>query len=279
VSIATEDRRASGSLSASWNGSGTAPANSSVEINAPGASVVTVQLTAAAFTGTLAFEGLIDEVNGAWFPLNAYVIAQGAAVQTLSLTGAVALQYALPMAGLCRVHVRCSAYTSGSVNVAIRASSGSPLKMGGAPQGAGAFGAGGLDLNAVGLWRAANSYGPWLDAAGAPSLIGRGAVTPGTAPMTSLAAATATGAGTSFNLGCAVNTVGVQITDTGAPAAISVTLQASYDLGGTWTNVGSAITAVGVTVFQNVCAPMLRLNLGTLTGGTSPTVTGIMCGY
>lgn len=99
----------------------------------------------------------------------------------------------------------------------------------------------------------------------------------GTGPIKSLNAVTATGAGPSFALGSGCDTFCVQIVTTGSPT-ISVTLQGSID-GATWVTLGSAITATGLSFFTGVGpVPFVRLNLGTLTGGTAPTVTGWICG-
>lgn len=100
-----------------------------------------------------------------------------------------------------------------------------------------------------------------------------------TQPLVSLNAVNATGAGTAFNVGIPSNNWGIQITDTGSPASISITLQGSLDNGTTWNNIGSAITSTGLSFITNSPCSMIRLNLGTLSGGSSPTVTGIVIGY
>jgi hypothetical protein len=100
----------------------------------------------------------------------------------------------------------------------------------------------------------------------------------GLPPLTSLAAAAAIGAGKAFNLGSAVNNFSIELLTTGSPSAFSVALQGSLD-GATWTTIGSAASTIGVTTFTNTPVTLVRLNLLTLTGGTSPTVTGYIAGY
>ena len=98
----------------------------------------------------------------------------------------------------------------------------------------------------------------------------------GMPPLKSLAAVTATGAGQAFALGSACKDFGVQVTVTGAPT-ISVTLQGSID-GVTWATLGSAIVSATYTAILGNPVNYVRLNLGTLTGGTVPTVTGWITG-
>lgn len=64
----------------------------------------------------------------------------------------------------------------------------------------------------------------------------------------------------------------IQVTTTGSPSTISVTVQGSLD-GANWSTLGSAITATGLTFIADSPVLFLRAVLGTLTGGTSPTVT------
>ncbi len=60
---------------------------------------------------------------------------------------------------------------------------------------------------------------------------------------------------------------------TGSPSGISVTIQGSND-GSTWTTLDTSTSTSGETrVFSGSPAGFLRANLGTLTGGSSPTVT------
>jgi hypothetical protein len=81
------------------------------------------------------------------------------------------------------------------------------------------------------------------------------------------------GAGTSYNLGVAVNNFTVQVATTGSPT-FTLDLQGSLD-GTTWTTIGSAISSTGLTTFTNVVVSFVRLNLATLSGGT---LTAWMCG-
>lgn len=64
----------------------------------------------------------------------------------------------------------------------------------------------------------------------------------------------------------------IQVVVTGSPTTISVTVQGSLD-GANWVNLGSAITAAGLTFIADSPVLYLRTVLGTLTGGTNPTVT------
>lgn len=68
------------------------------------------------FVGTVVFEGTIDGTN--YLALVAYNIATGAYVASST----AALNGVLNCAGFRRVRVRCSAYTSGTIVVALRAS-------------------------------------------------------------------------------------------------------------------------------------------------------------
>jgi len=105
---------------------------------------------------------------------------------------------------------------------------------------------------------------------------------------TILNAATATGAGAAFAVpvspsaqrGGFIQTMAWQIVTTGAPSGISVTLQGSLD-GVNWFNIGSAVTTATLTLINLANAnagpyAFVRANLGTLTGGTSPTVTVLL---
>ncbi len=96
-----------------------------------------------------------------------------------------------------------------------------------------------------------------------------------------LAAATATGVGAikSFNL--LIDKHALQVTTTGDPTAVTVTLEGSLDgtnffTVGTHAFVAADITADGA-IFFDVDSPCLsvRVNLTVLTAGTAPTVTAI----
>jgi hypothetical protein len=86
-------------------------------------------------------------------------------------------------------------------------------------------------------------------------------------------AQTTTGATVAYNTGVAQNHSS-QLIVTGGPATCSYTLQGSND-GTNWFAVSGAITCTSTTSdFQaNKPVKLIRGNLGTLTGGTAPTVT------
>jgi hypothetical protein len=104
---------------------------------------------------------------------------------------------------------------------------------------------------------------------------------------TILNAATATGPGSAFAVPSAspgyrgfIQTMAWQINTTGSPSGLSATLQGSLD-GVNWFNIGSAVTTAILTVvnLSNANAgpyAFIRANLGTLTGGTTPTVTVLL---
>lgn len=99
---------------------------------------------------------------------------------------------------------------------------------------------------------------------------------------TSLNAANATGNGSTITVPIGLeesNNVGVWLTYTGTPTTTSVTLQASPDNGANWFTVGSALTGNTAQAATYTIPPgsyQVRLNLGTLSGGTAPTVTGLI---
>lgn len=94
----------------------------------------------------------------------------------------------------------------------------------------------------------------------------------------SLAAVTATGAGGQFAIEAPYTApLAMQFTwqsiVTGAPATISITLEGSLD-GSTWFVLDTSTQVAGETRFVTAKnAVLVRANLGTLTGGTAPTVT------
>jgi len=100
------------------------------------------------------------------------------------------------------------------------------------------------------------------------------------APVASLSAVTATGAGTAVPLGASCVAIGIKTRTTGTPATVSMTLEYSADGGTTWVNSGLAAMTTVTPAFYTAATPIppavthARLNLGTLTGGTAPTVTG-----
>jgi hypothetical protein len=113
--------------------------------------------------------------------------------------------------------------------------------------------------------------------AAAPTTAYRLAVATGAGAMTSLNAVTATGNGTAFNLGTCHKDFGFQITTTGAPTAIAVQIQGSLD-GANWSNIGNSQSAAGLyAVSPSAPCTWVRAQLNTLTGGTTPTVTVLVC--
>lgn len=89
--------------------------------------------------------------------------------------------------------------------------------------------------------------------------------------LTSLDAATATGAGAELScLGARSYALDVRVT--GAPTSFSVALEGTVN-GTDWTTVGTAATAAGLTWAVDKPVARVRANLTALTGGTAPTVT------
>ena len=100
-----------------------------------------------------------------------------------------------------------------------------------------------------------------------------------------LDAATSTGASNSIPVRKIMQDHTVQATITGAPSAVTVDLEGSLD-GDNWFQLGThPFTAGELTaaqaMFHVVEKPVryVRLNLTTLTGGTSPTVTALYEGF
>lgn len=98
--------------------------------------------------------------------------------------------------------------------------------------------------------------------------------------MKLLAAVTAVGAGTSVRLKKGVQEHTVQVIITGTPTAVVVALESSLNDGTTWNTIGTyTLTAGDLTAgsamyhVDNKPSELVRMNLTTLTGGTSPTVT------
>lgn len=85
--------------------------------------------------------------------------------------------------------------------------------------------------------------------------------------------AAATGAGSAVDLGFARGTFTTQTVVTGAPASVSCKLQGSLD-GTNWSDLTTSTSTTGDQQYA-VDKPQkyVRANLGTLTGGTAPTVT------
>lgn len=90
----------------------------------------------------------------------------------------------------------------------------------------------------------------------------------------SLDAAVAVGAGVALEVEGS-RSYALDVRSTGTPTAISVTLEGSLD-GSNWETLGSAATAAGITWSVDTPVKFVRANLGTLTGGTTPTVTAVI---
>lgn len=91
------------------------------------------------------------------------------------------------------------------------------------------------------------------------------------ASVTSLNAATSTGAGSALDAGQIIPAATMYVSTTGGPT-FDVELQVSLD-GSNWFDSGAAITVSGTTALASTHARYYRANLTALTGGTSPTVT------
>ena len=94
-----------------------------------------------------------------------------------------------------------------------------------------------------------------------------------------LSAVAATGAGSSVLASPWNSNHAMQITITGAPTAVTVDLEGSLD-GTTWVALVSHVMSAGelaaskaLVFVTGAPVPMVRGNLTTLTGGTTPTVT------
>lgn len=99
-------------------------------------------------------------------------------------------------------------------------------------------------------------------------------------PITSLNAVTATGVGTGIDLSrfaSNTNSIGLYVSTTGSPTAVSITIEMSPDDGTTWFSLQSSALSATAATCQNYSIPpgasKVRARLNTLTGGTSPTVT------
>lgn len=90
--------------------------NATVQVDLQGASVVGVDLRSAAFTGTVVFEVTVDGTN--WS--TALGLVGSGAVSLVTGAGAVNTQIIVGVTGQRSMRVRCSAFTSGSLTVALR---------------------------------------------------------------------------------------------------------------------------------------------------------------
>ena len=101
------------------------------------------------------------------------------------------------------------------------------------------------------------------------------------AAITLLNAVTSTGAGPIKDLAFLVKDHTVQVTTTGDPTAVTVTLEGSIDGVTFFTLVTTAFDAGEITadaaIFHLIDVPVtfVRVNLTTLTAGTTPTVTAL----
>jgi len=96
-----------------------------------------------------------------------------------------------------------------------------------------------------------------------------------------LDAVTATGSGSAFRINALVKTHTIQATITGAPTAVTVDLEGSVD-NVTFFQLATHVFTAGELTAQGAMfhvvdkvVRFVRLNLTTLTAGTSPTVTGL----
>lgn len=89
----------------------------------------------------------------------------------------------------------------------------------------------------------------------------------------SLAAATATGAGTSSSSFGLLSKHSWHVIVTGSPASVTVNLEGTID-GSNWFTLDSSTTTTSeMRHVVNKPVTQIRANLATLTGGSSPTVT------
>lgn len=91
-----------------------------------------------------------------------------------------------------------------------------------------------------------------------------------------LNAATVTGAGASVELPAVMGKFTLQTVVTGTPVSVSTTLEGSLD-GTNWFVLATSTSVTGDA--QHVVdkpVRFVRANLGTLTGGTAPTVTALV---
>lgn len=103
-----------------------------------------------------------------------------------------------------------------------------------------------------------------------------------TPPKVSLNAVTSAQAGTAVEISrftSNTNSLGVFLSATGSPTAVSITVEMSPDQSTWYTLQGSTISST-TPACQNISIPpganFVRVRLGTLTGGTTPTVTALV---
>jgi hypothetical protein len=98
----------------------------------------------------------------------------------------------------------------------------------------------------------------------------------GTGTLTALPLTNAIGFGPAIQLKQAVASLGIYIKSTGSPT-YSITVQGSLD-GTNWFTLGTAVTSDGYTAITGDPVSWVRLDLSAFTGGTNPTIVGLLCG-
>lgn len=93
--------------------------NAEAVMDLNGKAVASFDLRAAAFTGTVVFEGTVDGSN--YFGLPGFNILTETMLAAHVGAGAVAVTYVVGCTGFRRIRVRVSAFTSGALTVALRA--------------------------------------------------------------------------------------------------------------------------------------------------------------
>lgn len=109
-------------FSASWDGTGTAPAGSNLPVPCSNSGAAWIQVTGS-FTATLAFEGSVD--GSTWFALTGYPPGSDTGATGATASGS----WVISTAGLSQIRARCTAYTSGSPVVTIGVSQASPAAI------------------------------------------------------------------------------------------------------------------------------------------------------
>ncbi len=97
--------------------------------------------------------------------------------------------------------------------------------------------------------------------------------------LVSLDGVTATGAGSTFDLGSPASSWAIQVVATGSPIACIVDVEGSLD-GQNWYTLGTwskvSLDFGDIAFISNKPVLYIRANLKTLTGGSSPVVTACM---
>jgi hypothetical protein len=95
--------------------------NAEAVVDLNGQAAMAIDARSGAFNGTLAFEGTVDGTN--YIGIVPWSVQGAAYVTNPAFAGSVANNYILGVTGFKRVRTRVSAFTSGAVNIAMRASS------------------------------------------------------------------------------------------------------------------------------------------------------------